>query len=121
MRLSNIFLATIALAMSAVPTKVVAQENRRVEVTTTFSPDLATATKLVAPASVAEDSNLEPEIVYTINTDSWQIELDDHFFNPAKASYWDYNRPIKTFMVLRALQILRFATPLRMSVWVTLA
>lgn len=98
MRLSNIFLATIALAMFAVPTKVVAQENRRVEVTTTFSPDLATATKLVAPASVAEDSNLEPEIVYAINTDSWQIELDDHFFNPAKASYWDYNRPIKTFM-----------------------
>ena len=98
MRLSNIFLATIALAMFAVPAKVVAQENRRVEVTTTFSPDLATATKLVAPASVAEDSNLEPEIVYTINTDSWQIELDDHFFNPAKASYWDYNRPIKTFM-----------------------
>jgi hypothetical protein len=98
MRLSNIFLATIALAMFAVPTKVVAQENKRVEVTTTFSPDLATATKLVAPASVAEDSHLEPEIEYTINTDSWQIELDDHYFDPARASYWDYNRPIKTYL-----------------------
>jgi hypothetical protein len=84
--------------MFAVPTKVVAQENKRVEVTTTFSPDLATATKLVAPASVAEDSHLEPEIEYTINTDSWQIELDDHYFDPARASYWDYNRPIKTYL-----------------------
>lgn len=98
MRLSKIFLATVALAMFAVPAKVVAQEHKRVEVTTIYSPDLALGTKLVAPASVAEDSDLEPEIEYSINTDIWQIELDDHYFDPAKASYWDYNRPIKTFM-----------------------
>jgi hypothetical protein len=98
MRLSNIFLATIALAMFAVPTKVSAQEHKHVEVTTVYSPDLAKATKLVAPASVAEDSDLMPEIEYTINTDIWQIELDDHYFDPAKASYWDYNRPIQTYM-----------------------
>lgn len=98
MRLSKIFLATIALALCAVPTKVVAQEHKHVEVTTVYSPDLAKATKLVAPASVAEDSNLDPEIEYNINTDIWQIELDDHYFDPARASYWDYNRPIKTYM-----------------------
>ncbi len=98
MRLSNIFLATIALALFAVPTKVVAQEHKHVEVTTIYTPDLALATKLIAPASVAEDSNLEPEIEYSINTDIWQIELDDHYFDPARASYWDYNRPIKTYM-----------------------
>ncbi len=98
MRLSNIFLVTFALVAFLVPTKVAAQEHKHVEVTTIYNPELAQATKLVAPASVAEDSNLEPEIEYTINTDIWQIELDDHYFDPAKASYWDYNRPIKTYM-----------------------
>lgn len=98
MRLSNIFLAAIALVMFAVPTKIAAQEHKHVEVTTIYTPDLAQATKLIAPASVAEDSELEPEIEYTINTDIWQIELDDHYFDPAKASYWDYNRPVKTYM-----------------------
>lgn len=98
MRLSNIFLATIALAMVAVPSKVVAQTHKHVEVTTVYSPDLAKATKLVAPASVTDDSNMEPDIEYSINTDTWQIELDDHYFNPAKASYWDYDRPVKTYM-----------------------
>ena len=98
MRLSNIFLAAIALALFALPTEVVAQEHKHVEVTTIYSPDLAKAAKLIAPASVAEDSDLQPEIEYSINTDIWQIELDDHFFDPAKASYWDYNRPVKTYM-----------------------
>lgn len=98
MRLSNIFLAAIALALFVLPTEVVAQEHKHVEVTTIYSPDLAKAAKLIAPASVAEDSDLQPEIEYSINTDIWQIELDDHFFDPAKASYWDYNRPVKTYM-----------------------
>lgn len=98
MRLSNIFLATIAFAMVAVPSKVVAQNHKHVEVTTVYSPDLAKATKLVAPASVTDDSNMEPDIEYSINTDTWQIELDDHYFDPAKASYWDYDRPVKTYM-----------------------
>lgn len=98
MRLSNIFLATVALAIFAVPTKVVAQEHKHVEITTIYSPDLAKSVKHVAPAKIAEDSTLEPEIEYSINTDIWQIELDDHYFDPAKASYWDYNRPIKTYM-----------------------
>ena len=98
MRLSNIFLATLALAMFAVPAKVAAQEHKRVEVTTVYRPDLETSIKLVAPAHIVEDSTLEPEIECSINTDIWQIELDDHYFDPAKASYWDLNRPIKTYM-----------------------
>lgn len=98
MRLSKICITAIALLAFVAPSKVAAQEHKHVEVTTIYSPDLALATKLVAPASVAEDSNLEPEIEYAINTDIWQIELDDHYFDPAKASYWDFNRPVKTYM-----------------------
>lgn len=98
MRLHNIFIATIALFVVAFPTRVVAQEHKHVEVTTIYTPNLDKGTKLVAPASVAEDSNLQPEIEYTINTDIWQIKLDDHYFDPARASYWDYSRPIKTYL-----------------------
>ncbi|MBO7190129.1 MAG: hypothetical protein J6V55_06060 [Alistipes sp.] len=98
MRLSKIFIATIALVAFVAPTKVTAQEHKHVEVTTVYSPDLAQASKLVAPASVAEDSDLQPEIEYTINTDIWQIELDDHYFDPARASYWDYDRPVKNYV-----------------------
>ena len=98
MRLSNIFIAAIALLVFMAPVKVAAQEHKHVEVTTIYSPDLAQATKLVAPASVAEDSNIEPDIEYSINTDIWQIELDDHYFDPARASYWDFNRPVKSYV-----------------------
>lgn len=98
MRLSNIFILSVALAAFVAPAKVAAQEHKHVEVTTTYSPDLAKASKLTAPASVAEDSDLQPEIEYTINTDIWQIELDDHYFDPARASYWDYDRPIKNYV-----------------------
>ncbi len=98
MRLSNIFIVAVALLVFMAPAKVAAQEHKHVEVTTIYSPDLALATKLVAPASVAEDSELEPEIEYAINTDIWQIELDDHYFDPARASYWDFNRPVKSYV-----------------------
>ena len=56
MRLSNICITAIALLVFAAPSKVVAQEHKHVEVTTVYNPELAQASKLVAPASVAEDS-----------------------------------------------------------------
>lgn len=98
MRLQNIFISAIALVAMVLPTSVYAQEHKHVEVTTVYTPNLAQGTKLVAPASVAEDSHLQPEIEYTINTDIWQINLDDHYFDPARASYWDYSRPVKTYL-----------------------
>lgn len=98
MRLYNIFITAVALVAVVLPARVSAQEHKHVEVTTVYNPNLAPGTKLVAPASVAEDSNLQPEIEYSINTDIWQINLDDHYFDPARASYWDYSRPIKTYL-----------------------
>lgn len=98
MRPYTIFISAIAFLAFIAPTRVVAQEHKHVEVTTLYSHDLAQGTKLVAPPSVAEDSNLQPEIEYTINTDIWQINLDDHYFDPARASYWDYSRPVKTYL-----------------------
>lgn len=69
-----------------------AQEHKRVEVTTIYTPEVEKSTKLDVPATVAEGSDIEPEIDYNVTPETWQIKLQDHNFKPAKASYWDYNR-----------------------------
>lgn len=61
-----------------------------VEIVTEYTPDIASATKLLAPIQIADDPRLEPEIKYNVKPTSWQISLDAHNFNPARASYWDY-------------------------------
>lgn len=81
-------------------TNVVAQEHKRVEVTTIYTPEVASSTKLDVPASIAEKSNVEPDIVYNVHPDTWQIKLEDHNFTPAKASFWTYDRAERFYVDL---------------------
>ena len=69
-----------------------AQEHKRVEVTTIYTPEITPKTKLDVPASISESSEIEPDIIYNIHPDTWQIKLADHNFKPARAGYWDFNR-----------------------------
>lgn len=71
---------------------VVAQEHKRVEVTTIYTPEVAASEKLAVPASIADNPNIEPDIVYNIHPDTWQIKLEDYNFTPAKASFWTFDR-----------------------------
>lgn len=66
-----------------------AQESN-VEIVTTYTPEVASATKLLAPTSIADDPRIDPDIAYQVPPSLWQISLDAHNFNPARASYWDY-------------------------------
>jgi hypothetical protein len=66
-----------------------AQESN-VEIVTTYTPEIASATKLLAPTSIADDPRIDPDIAYQVTPSLWQISLDAHNFNPARASYWDY-------------------------------
>ena len=77
-----------------------AQEHKRVEVTTIYTPEVASSTKLDVPASIAEKSNVEPDIVYNVHPDTWQIKLEDHNFTPAKASFWTYDRAERFYVDL---------------------
>lgn len=69
-----------------------AQENRRVEVTTAYIPEIAPVTKLMAPTVIEDDNPITPDISYNIVPDTWQINLESHTFKPATATYWDFNR-----------------------------
>ena len=95
--LHKIVVLGIALSL---PTMLWAQENKRVEVTTTYTPELTQHTKLLPPASIANNPDLEPEIIYNVHPDTWQISLEDHLFQPAKASYWDFGRAKRFYMEL---------------------
>lgn len=74
---------------------VQAQEGS-VEVVTTYTPEIAPATKHLAPTVIADDPKIEPTIAYEVSPSLWQITLDAHNFKPARASYWDFTnyRPL---------------------------
>lgn len=91
MRRLNIAFAIVTFILMHV-SAAVAQEHKRVEVTTIYTPEVASATKIVAPATIADKPDIEPDINYGISPDTWQIELDDHDFKPATAGYWDFGR-----------------------------
>ncbi len=86
--ISGIF---VAIVMLAATTTLSAQEYKRVEVTKNYMHEVAPAQKMVAPTTITDAPEIEPEIKYNVNPETWQIELEDHNFNPATASYWDYN------------------------------
>lgn len=92
------YIAASALLLFATATSLVAQEHKRVEVTKNYSHEVAPATKLIAPTVISNVQTIEPEIVYNVNPETWQIELDSYNFKPARASYWDFNRADKFFL-----------------------
>lgn len=74
-----------------------AQEHKRVEVTKNYTHEASPAKKMVAPTDISDAPVIEPEISYSVSPETWQIELEDHNFNPASASYWDNNRGERLF------------------------
>ncbi|MBQ2365428.1 MAG: hypothetical protein II288_07680, partial [Alistipes sp.] len=84
----------------AANTNLQAQEERQVEVTKAYKPEVALATKLLAPTTIEDDVAIEPEINYEIKPDSWRTDLEAHDFKPAKATFWDDNRPHSSFLKL---------------------
>ena len=82
-------LSVVVLALLCGVDHVVAQEDN-VEIVTTYIPEIAPATKLLAPTKIADDPTINPDINYNTKSSLWQIDLDAHSFNPARASYWDH-------------------------------
>lgn len=97
-----IFGMLVAVAMFASTTPLSAQEHKRVEVTKNYMHEVSSAQKIVAPTDINDAPVIEPEIKYNVNPETWQIELEDHNFNPASASYWDDNRTERFFAKIAA-------------------
>ena len=79
-----------------------AQENKRVEVTTIYRPEVASAKKLLAPTTITDTPSLDVEVEYDIKPETWSIELQDDNFKAATATFWDYNRSRRGYMKLSA-------------------
>ena len=77
-----------------------AQQSKRVEVTTIYVPEVSEATKLMVPTTISDEPVIEPEIHYSVQPETWQIELDAHKFRPATATYWDFTRAKRMFVRL---------------------
>ena len=88
---------SVAIAVFMAVAPLSAQENKHVEVTKNYTHEVAPAKKMVAPTEISDAPVIEPEIIYNVNPETWQIELEDHNFKPATASYWDLNRPQHLF------------------------
>ena len=74
--------------MLASPLALRAQEHKRVEVTKNYTHEVGAATKLVVPTDINDDEVYDPDISYTINPETLQIELEDHNFDPATANFY---------------------------------
>lgn len=86
----------IALCLCSVA--AMAQQSKRVEVTTIYVPEVSEATKLMVPTTISDEPVIEPEIRYSVQPETWQIELDAHKFRPATATYWDFTRAKRMFV-----------------------
>lgn len=82
---------TVSLFLCALA-PVNAQEHKRVEVTKNYTHEVSPAKKIIAPTEINDTQDIDPTITYDVSPETWQIELEDHNFKPARANYWDYNR-----------------------------
>ena len=87
-KLIYITLSFVALLFLGVDVATAQEGN--VEIVTTYTPEIAPATKLLAPTKIADDPKIDPDINYNVKSSLWQIDLEAHNFNPARASYWDH-------------------------------
>ena len=94
-------IAIITLLSLLLPVGVaLAQESKRVEVTTIYRPEVAPAKKLLAPTTMTDAPSLEVDVEYDVKPETWSIELQDENFKAATATYWDYNRSRRGYMKL---------------------
>lgn len=103
MSMKNLHRLTLtAVALLGAVVTLSAQESKRVEVTSIYNPEVAGASKLLAPTEINDNPVIEPTIEYNVEPATWQIGLSAHDFKPATATYWDFTRSKSCFLRLGA-------------------
>lgn len=101
MKTRDIATLILALAVLCLPSVTEAQVDKRVEVTKDYEPVVTGAMKLPIVPDMADTVKMRPEIDYTITPLMYSTELvTAHSFNPAKVTYWDFNRPTTFYLKL---------------------
>lgn len=83
----------LSALLAAVPFALMAQVGKQVEVTKVYVPSVEHATKLPAVPDMVDTVKLRPEIDYSIVPLSLVSDFETRPIHPAKATYWEFNRP----------------------------
>lgn len=102
MRRIYIFAITLFAAVVCISTTEAQAQNRRVEVTKAYSPEVTAATKIIAPTVINDTPVIEPDIEYNVLPDTWRTTLSAHDFSPVKATYWDFASPQHFYLMADA-------------------
>lgn len=98
------------------PLSLSAQVQKEVEVSKSYVPRVAPATKLALQPDFTDTVKLRPEIDYTIQPRALNTQLESRTFRPATVTYWEFNRPSMGYLKagvgapLNSLADLRIAT-----------
>ena len=102
MKVMKRYIAIAILMFCAATLSVSAQVVKEVEVTKDYAPEIGTARKMDVAPNMVDTITLHPEIDYTITPRSFALTLGAHKFNPAKVTYWEYNRNYPFYLKLGA-------------------
>lgn len=91
---------TTLVILCAVSLVASAQVSKQVEVTKEFAPEIGKAKKMDIAPNMVDTITLRPEIDYTITPRSFASTLGTHRFNPATATYWEYQRRYPFYLKL---------------------
>ena len=87
---SRVVVAVVLLVASC--TMAYAQESKRVEISTTYRPEVAQATKLMAPTTIEDVPVINPEIEYNVVPQTWQVSLETEDYEPIVMYNYDFKR-----------------------------
>lgn len=98
------------------PFTLSAQVEKEVEVSKSYVPRVAPATKPALQPDFTDTVKLRPEIDYTVQPRALNTRLESRTFRPATVTYWEFNRPSMGYLKagigapLNSLADLRIAT-----------
>ena len=85
---SRVVVAVVLLVASC--TMAYAQESKRVEISTTYRPEVEQATKLMVPTTIEDVPVINPDIEYNVVPQTWQVSLDTEDYEPVVMYNFDF-------------------------------
>lgn len=92
----------IVLLLALAPLAAAAQVEKQVEVSKSYLPEVAAASKLAIVPDRTDTVKIRPDIDYTVEPRSFDTHLTAHTFRPATVTYWEFNRPTPYYLKVGA-------------------
>ncbi|MEG1622113.1 MAG: hypothetical protein RR330_01940 [Alistipes sp.] len=100
--MKNIRIVYLLLAAALLPEILLAQVEKRVEVSKTYIPNVEHATKLTLHPDMTDTVKIHPDIDYTVTPLAFSTSLSVRPMRPATVTYWEFNRPKPLYLKVGA-------------------